>query len=500
LNSLSLSDVFVGLANRWPDRRAIISQNLTLSFGQLAARAAQSAQELRSRGIGANANIGIAIRDNAETLVLMLAIWMLGSTAVPIDFRTRGRDLLAKQFGLIGIIEDRQSSAGGYHSILVDAAWSDIVARHDPTLVRRAEQRKPAPAFITLTSGTTAQPLGVVVDHERALCRFIFDLSQRFGAILLNPLSLSFSASCNHTFSALLQGSAVWFHPVLFSPGELANAVVTTKATSLCAVPTILRSLFELFGEPRAPAFNNLEALYCFGAPMSAEEKLRTKAVLCKNPIQEYGSSITGRISALSGSDLDLHPASVGRVLPFVTLEIVDADDRVLGSGEVGAIRVRSPAMATATYGDGASEYGDKLKGGWAYPGDLGVIDQGFLTLVGRSSDLIIRGGVNVYPSEVESVNADHEGVADVAVVGFTKQPEGEEIAAFVVPTTDLTEAALIAHCRVHLSSDKRPRKFVFVPSLPRNANGKIVRAELRDRLENESSAGATRGISLEPS
>ena len=336
-----------------------------------------------------------------------------------------------------------------------------------------------------LTSGTTGQPLGVVVDHERALCRFIFDLSQRFGATMLNPLSLSFSASCNHTFSALLQGSAVYFHPVLYSPEQLADAIVTTEATSLCTVPTILRNLLEIFGERSVPAFGNLEALYCFGAPMSAEEKLRAKSSLCKNLVQEYGSSITGRISALSGADLDLHPGTVGRALPFVALEIVDADDRVLSAGEVGTIRVRSPAMATATHGESTGGSGDKLKGGWAYPGDLGAIDHGFLRLVGRTSDLIIRSGANVHPSEVESVIAEHEGVQDVAVVGFTKQPEGEEIAAFVVPSIDLTEAALVAHCRVRLHPDKRPRKFVFVPSLPRNANGKIIRAELRDRLEN---------------
>ncbi len=115
--------------------------------------------------------------------------------------------------------------------------------------------------------------------------------------------------------------------------------------------------------------------------------------------------------------------------------------------------------MATATHGGSAGDSGDKLKGGWAYPGDLGAIDLGFLTLVGRTSDLIIRGGANVHPSEVESVIAEHEGVQNVAVVGFTKQPEGEEIAAFVVPSIDLTEAALIAHCRVRLPPDKRPRK-----------------------------------------
>jgi acyl-CoA synthetase (AMP-forming)/AMP-acid ligase II len=146
--------------------------------------------------------------------------------------------------------------------------------------------------------------------------------------------------------------------------------------------------------------------------------------------------------------------------------------------------------MARSIYGTNTRASGDKLKEGWAYPGDIGSLDQGgFLRLLGRSSDLIIRGGVNVYPSEVEAAIAEQEGVREVAVVGFSKLPEGEEIAAIIVPSSNLTEAALVAHCRARLSPDKRPRKFVFVTELPRNANGKISRATLRQQLESASEA-----------
>ena len=156
-----------------------------------------------------------------------------------------------------------------------------------------------------------------------------------------------------------------------------------------------------------------------------------------------------------------------------------------LPPGEAGVIRLRSPGMARSIYGGVTRGSGDKFKGGWAYPGDIGALDtDGFLQLLGRTSDLIIRGGANVHPSEVELVIADCAGVQDVAVMGFTKLPEGEEIAAFVVSSGTLTEAALDAHCRTRLAPDKRPRKFVFVADLPRNANGKVLRAELRKQLE----------------
>jgi acyl-CoA synthetase (AMP-forming)/AMP-acid ligase II len=167
---------------------------------------------------------------------------------------------------------------------------------------------------------------------------------------------------------------------------------------------------------------------------------------------------------------------------------LVDADEKPVPHGESGAIRLRSPGMAQCIYGGSDPGTGDSFRAGWAYPGDIGALDDGgFLYLLGRGSDLIIRGGVNVHPSEVEAAIGELSGVREVAVVGFTKLPEGQEIAAFVVGGDDLTEAALVAHCRVRLSPDKRPRKFLLVKDLPRNVNGKITRAELRQQLEAAS-------------
>ncbi len=485
LNSVNLADVFVGLANRWPDRQATISPHLNLSFGQLVARSARTARELRARGVAAETNVGICLRDNAEYLVLMIALWMLGATAVPMDFRTNAaeRTRLAHEFDLAAIVEDRKVPATGYQSIFVDDSWAELIARHDVSPVWAGRRQAPA-AFISLTSGTTARPKGIVIEHERMLLRSIIDTERLEGPLLL-PLPLSFSASRTHAFSALLQGSAVYFYPLLFSAEQLAETILAGHASALCAVPTIIRNLFELFGDASAPAFPKLEALYCFGAPMSPAEKMRAKRSLCDNFAQVYGSTNCGRISALSGPELEARADTVGRVLPHVVMQMVNDDDEVLPPGEGGVIRLRSPGMARSLYGD-TSGSGDSFKGGWAYPGDIGAIDvDGFLHLLGRTSDLIIRGGANVHPSEVELVVAECEGVQDVAVVGFTKLPEGEEIAAFVVASSNLTEAALDAHCRTRLPPDKRPRKFVFVHDLPRNANGKVLRSELRNQLEH---------------
>jgi long-chain acyl-CoA synthetase len=488
LNSVSLSDVFVGMASRWRDRPAIVSENLNLSYADLVARAGQSARELQAGGIVAGTNVGIALRDNAETLVLMIALWMLGATAVPMDFRATAaeRNLLAEEFDLAAIIVDREFQASGYLPVVIGSGWAEDIAKHDRSPVY-AEQQHALPAFISLTSGTTGRPKGIVIDHERMLLRSMFD-AERIEGPLLAPLPLSFSASRTHVFSALLQGSSVNFYPMLFSPQQLADTILAGEAKALCAVPTIIRNLFDLFGATSTPAFAGLAAIYCFGAPMSAEEKIRAKRSLCDGFVQVYGASICGRISTLAGADLEARPDSVGHVLPHITLQLVDADEKPVPHGESGAIRLRSPGMAQCIYGGSDPGTGDSFRAGWAYPGDIGALDDGgFLYLLGRGSDLIIRGGVNVHPSEVEAAIGELSGVREVAVVGFTKLPEGQEIAAFVVGGDDLTEAALVAHCRVRLSPDKRPRKFLLVKDLPRNVNGKITRAELRQQLEAAS-------------
>ena len=485
MNTVTLADVFVGLAKRWGDRPALVSPHLTLSYCELVARAARTARELRSREIVAGSKVGIALRDGAETGVGMIAIWMLGATAVPIDFRTTSpeRRSLVSEFDLKAVIEDRPTPHAGYDSILVDSDWTALIARHKNDPVWPSKNR--AAAIISLTSGTTNRPLGIILDHEGVLLRSICDLSLAYGNCLLNPLPLSYSASRSHTFSALLHGSSVFFHPVLFSTEELANAIVARRVTSVCIVPTILRNFLEFFGRRSTPQFFNLEALYCLGAPMRPEEKLRAKRILSKHFVEDYGTSLAGRISSLHGADLEERPDSVGRIMPYVALEIVDAEDRPLPSGEAGIIRVRAPGMARSVYGATTRASGDKLIDGWAYPGDIGVMDDtGFLGLLGRTSDVIVRGNANVHPSEVEHAIAGHEGVREVVVVGFDKLPEGQGIAAFVVPSDTLTETALIAHCRAHLSPDKRPRKFVFVKELPRNAYGKVSRAELRRQIE----------------
>ena len=158
LSQGNAAETFVRLAKRWEDATAIVSPRLSLSYSELIVRAARSARELRALGIGPGSIVGLATRDGGEAIVLMLSLWMLGAVPVPIDFRATPteRALLAEEFNLIAILEDRMSEPIGYESILVDDSWTDIIAQHDGTAL--FENCQPARALISLTSGTTGRP------------------------------------------------------------------------------------------------------------------------------------------------------------------------------------------------------------------------------------------------------------------------------------------------------------------------------------------------------
>ena len=283
----------------------------------------------------------------------------------------------------------------------------------------------------------------------------------------------------------MVRGGTVEYFPALFGVAELNDAVSNPDVTSVCLVPTILRSLLDLHASRATPAYPHLKLIYCTGAPLQAAEKTMAVTVLSQSFVELYANSLSGRLTFSDELDIRARPNSVGRILPQVLLQIVDDDGNELSNEKTGSIRVRSPGMARRLTGNTDTKTaGDRIVEGWVYTGDTGYIDaEGFLFLAGRDSDIIIRAGVNVHP-EVELAFAEHPGVREVAVVGYPTEREGEEIAAFVVADSTVTESELRALARARLSADRVPRKFEFVSDLPRNENGKILRDVLRKMLD----------------
>ncbi len=488
--SRNLSSVFLALARRWPDRSAIESGSRTLSYLEMMKAAGSVAEVLTAHGVDGNSRIGIAMSRNDDAFIAMLATWLVGATALVTDFRSRAneRQKLVEAMDLDFFVEDRPAPGGHDYPALkinVNSYCEGFELRSLPS--PPAADASPI-AVIGISSGTTGIPQSVALSHECLFARYVIARTSpqwQPGGRLAVSAPLAFSATRKHVLSRLLDGGTVFFMPLLTSPQEFVDIVNGKGVSAVLTVPSIIRDLLPL-APPEALLFPDVNWLMSCGAPMSPHEKLESCARLSSGFVQNYGSTMAGMITLLETAAIEEHIHSVGRVLPHVLVEIVDAEGSQVSSGETGHIRVRTPGAADnlpIKYST-AERQSELNPDGWIYPGDLGSLDRdGFLTIVGRSSDLIIRGGINVFPVEVETTLVEHPAVAEAAVVGWPDPHVGEEIAAFVVLKGEAMPREIMAWCRSRLQPDKQPRDVFVVTEMPRNTNGKLVKRDLLARL-----------------
>jgi long-chain acyl-CoA synthetase len=274
-----------------------------------------------------------------------------------------------------------------------------------------------------------------------------------------------------------------------FDAAEVFELIGAHQGATLFFAPTMVSRLIDAPGFGDAD-FANLKTIVYGGAPMYVEDSLRALDALGPRLVQIYGQgespmTITCLARAAHGATgepryLD-RLASVGTAFTGVEVRVADAD-----ADEIGEILVRGDAVMAGYWND-ADASAETLRGGWLHTGDIGAIDgDGFLTLKDRSKDVIISGGSNVYPREVEEVLKRHDGVSEVSVVGRPHADWGEEVVAFVAvrPGAEVTEAALDALCLDHIARFKRPRAYRFVDALPKNDTGKVLKTALRDMLD----------------
>lgn len=496
--SLNLADTLCGLAYRWPDRLAIDAPTGRLSYGEMIEHSSNLATHLRQKGLRPGDRMGVAITDNGEAFVAVLAGWFCGASVLILDFRTRAaeRQRLAGALKISFFIQDR-SAPGPEDYPALDIDVGAIMGDALPSVPFAAPLCNTEDvAVIGVSSGTSGTPNPVALSHDCLYSRSaIARTSPQWqpGGRFLVTAPLAFSATRKHVISRLLDGGSVIFTPLLVNASELADKISSAGVKAMLTVPAVARELMCLT-QDNDLMFPDLQYLMCCGAPMTAEEKVLAATKLSSGFVQNYGTTMAGMITVLETADIAEHSNTVGRPLPHVLTQIVDDDDNPLPAGETGSIRVRTPGVGQVLHSegfDGKPRDSDLLIDGWVYPGDLGFLDDaGFLSIVGRTADLINRGGVNVYPSEIEKVLAEHPSVNEAAVVGWPDPVLGEEVAAFVVANGDVQTRALVAYCRSRLHPDKQPREIFMIDALPRNPNGKLVKRELVSRLPERGKSG----------
>jgi acyl-CoA synthetase (AMP-forming)/AMP-acid ligase II len=340
-------------------------------------------------------------------------------------------------------------------------------------------------ALLAYTSGTTGKPKGVPLTHGQLAASIRSAMAAwRWSAddVLTHALPLYHQHGLSGLHAALIAGGTVHIRP-RFSPADLLRAIADTKATALFGVPTIYQALMSADDVDVAP-LRRLRLAVCGSAPLNPALAERLAEVLGRVPLIRYGTTETGLnvsnpLAARRGD-------TVGVPLPGVLARVIgDKDkDEEAEPGTDGEIQLRGPQVLSGYWRDPAATQAAFTPDGWFRTGDIGAVDPatGHLAIKGRTKEMIITGGLNVYPREVEIVLEEHPSVAEAAVVGVPHERWGEQVTAWVVLRDGhgFDEAALVAHVRERLAGYKCPKQVFQRASLPRNHVGKIVRSALR--------------------
>ena len=495
-------------------------------WATFAARVETAGAGFRHRfGLSPGDRVAIVMHNRPEYLEALFAIWHAGLVAVPVNARLHRDEvayILDDSGTAVAVTDD--DHAGDVTSLVdeIDSMqsavvapgerWHDFVASTGESARLPLVDRRPTdPAWLFYTSGTTGRPKGATLTHRNLL---MMALSYFADIDPIDPAdSVLHAAPISH-------GSGLYGLPhiargavsvVPASGGvdgaEIASLLARWPGLSFFAAPTMVRRLAAdptIAGADPA-ALANLKTIIYGGAPMYLADLEQALGVFGPRLAQIYGQGETPMtITALPKADHAERDharwrermQSVGRARTDVEVRVVDDDDQELAPGEIGEIVVRGDVVM-AGYWNRPDATAESLRGGWLHTGDVGSFDDdGYLTLHDRSKDLIISGGMNIYPREVEEALLVHPGVLAVSVVGRPDPEWGESVVAFVVAADDDAPSVddLDRACLERIARYKRPKDYRFVGSLPTNNYGKVVKRELRDLLRAESDASGADG------
>jgi long-chain acyl-CoA synthetase len=477
-------------AQRDPGGPCIADERQELNNTAFAERVLAVAAVFAAAGLRCGDVLAIMLPNRVELITSMFAAWRLGAAVTPVNPALTAQEARYQiaDAGATLIVADDTAAVmlrdGPGRVIGLGAVTDPASAAAPPALVTDQDTL----ALLIYTSGTTGRPKGVMLDHANigATARIIidwFEMTADTRSLLVLPL-FHVNAIMVSVVSPLLAGGST-FVAERFHAASFWTMVEKVRPSFFSAVPTIYALLTARPGPP--PDTRGLRFVICGAAPMPRQLIGEFEQQFGVPVVEGYGLSectVCCTANPLHG----LRKAgSVGRPMPGIDVAVMDEADKMLPAGQVGEVVVRGPNVMRGYLGR-PEETSQTLRGGWLHTGDVGRFDDdGYLTLVDRVKDLIIRGGENIYPKEIEDVLYAHPGVLEAAVVGQQDQVFGEQPVAFVALRAgfDVAPGDLIEHCRRSLARYKVPREVYIEETLPKNALGKIAKPVLRTRLED---------------
>ncbi len=474
---------------RWlPERPALaIGRRVVRSYGDMASRVAQLASGFRTKlNLKAGDRVALAMKNCPEYYELLFACWHAGLAAVPMNAKLHPKEFayILENSGAKAcfVTPDLQSSVTG--GICIDRLDSFLAEATPP-----ADASPDDVAWLFYTSGTTGVPKGAMLTHRNMLFQThayfadIDKLAPHDAALHAAPLSHGSGLYGLPHFAV----GAVNVMPESghFEPAEIFELLEHWPNLSFFAAPTMI---VRLLASPAARTPQKLKTITYGGAPMYVADCLRAIELFGPRLYQLFGQgeapmTITGLPQEIHNKQSVHRLSSCGFARTGVEVKIFDPDERELPPGEVGEIVTRSDCVM-AGYWQNPEATASALRGGWLHTGDVGSLDnEGFLSIKDRSKDLIISGGANIYPREIEEVLLRHPAVAECSVVGRPHAEWGEEVVAFLVVKNDVPVKELEDLCLDNIARFKRPKEYRFVKALPKNNYGKVLKTELRRRL-----------------
>jgi long-chain acyl-CoA synthetase len=494
--TLNLGSILQAAADSRPTHPAIRLGERTVSYAELDRAARGVASSLRSRGIEPGEAVAILVPNLPEFTITYFGILYAGCTVVPLNVLLSAPEVtyhledsqsrLLFAHPLFGEAVRTGASDAGVPVVWVGGEGDDGVeamASADPLSALYPTSPSDT-AVILYTSGTTGRPKGAELTHSNLLinCAIVvprllpLDVDDVTLATL--PLFHSFGQTCIQNTSIAL-GATFTLLP-RFTPEEALEIMERDRVTVFAGVPTMYFAL--LHHEGRQYDLSSLHYCMAGGAPMPVEVMKAFEAKYPVKILEGYGLSETSPVASFNMLNRPRKPGSIGYPVWGVEMAILDEADQPVPDGQPGEICIRGHNIMKG-YLRRPDATKEALRGGWFHSGDIGVRDpDGSFAIVDRKKDMIIRGGFNIYPREVEEVLFGHPAILEAAVIGVPHERHGEEVKAIVVPAPGgaPTAAEVIAFCKERLAAYKYPRIVEFSESLPKGPTGKVLKRELR--------------------